>query len=159
MRLLLTASVIIVGLALKPAPAAAGRDDVVGVIAGLIALGVVAAAINDAQSSPAQPVKPKSVARKPAKDPLGDLRPLSRADHFGGPKGRYVLPRRCLARYQSSDGRTPALGKRCLQRHYPRVAELPARCERRARTEKGPRVVYAPQCLRRAGYRVEARDD
>lgn len=155
MRLFVTTCVIVIGLALKPAPAAAGRDDVAGVVAGLITLGIIAAAIDRAQAKPS----PTPVTRVKPKDPTTGLKPLGQDHRYGGAKSVRELPARCLRTYQASGGFYDAFGQRCLQRHYPRVAELPQSCERAARNAKGPRVVYSPRCLRRAGYRVEARRD
>ena len=157
MRLILTTCVVVMGVALKPVPAHAGRDDVARTVFGLVTLGLLAAAINDAAKAAPAPATP--VTRVAPKDPTAGLQPLGQGYRYGGAKSARSLPERCLRTYQSNGQFYEALGRRCLQRNYDRVAELPQSCERAARTAQGPRVVYSPRCLRRAGYRVKARRD
>lgn len=156
MRLTLTATAVAIGLAFQPAPAAAGRDDVARVLAGLLTLGVVAAALNNANRSTATAAP---VARRSAPDPTVGLRPLGNQHSYGGAKTARVLPQRCLRTYQSQGRFYDAFGQRCLQRNFAAATSLPKQCQRSAWSDRGKRVVYAPRCLRRAGYRVEARRD
>lgn len=70
---------------------------------------------------------------------------------------RKLLPQQCLRSFGEGDQRIRLFGARCMDRHYAYVDELPLRCERRVRTDRGIRQGYAVRCLKRQGYQMARR--
>lgn len=143
-------------LALVPVPAAANGEDLAKVLAGLVALGLVAKAVDDRRDKR----KAAQVAR--AQDDRriieGELRrPDWRGNGTGLQNHFTPLPDRCL-RVVATDQRDRLVyGKRCLRKTYKYTAHLPGRCERDVRHGNGWRQVYAARCLAREGWRVARR--
>lgn len=164
-------------LALLPAPAAAGEDDVAKLIAGLIAAGIIAKVIDDR--------KDRDELRKSERrsDQGSRWRLGSREDrHTVHRHGRYhrdriVLPHRyggyyrdkykserryspgplptaCLYKVNTYYGWARVFSSRCLNHRYRYADRLPERCETLVRTRSGPRRVFGERCLLSAGYRV-----
>lgn len=76
---------------------------------------------------------------------------------FDRPYTGRILPDQCLETYRVRGRNIEVYNQRCLSRAGMR--NLPAHCETRVRTDRGPRTVLGAQCLYSAGYRAEARWD
>ncbi len=159
MKTLVTSAVIagLIGIA-SPAPVQAqDNNNVAGVIAGIVALGLLAKAIDDHndrdRARAAAAARANSQLSNPPRDTWGRL---------GGYEDRQRartqrLPEQCLRRIVTDRGDRNAYSRHCLRRNYARADRLPSSCERQVQTQRGPRTVYAARCLKRNGYRVEAR--
>lgn len=154
------------GIALTPAPAAADRDDVAKIIAGLAIAGIVAKAIDDRNDRKSSH-RTQSIVRdsfdsvdKPRHGRIvdGTLRhrdqPRIRANR--GYK-RYALPDQCLRILSTARGDRRVYANRCLKRNYKFANKLPRDCAIQVRTDRGTRVVYGSRCLSRDGWRVAGR--
>ena len=87
-----------------------------------------------------------------------DKPPVAAYTHKNAPKAkrkprpnRYVIPARCLRRFETHNGIRRGVKARCVDRFAPRVS-LPDRCLRRLRTVNGKRMIYGKKCLRKNGY-------
>ncbi|MGB0959797.1 MAG: hypothetical protein ACPGVK_06045 [Halocynthiibacter sp.] len=67
-------------------------------------------------------------------------------------RNRFVIPARCLRRFETPNGIRRGVRTPCMERRAPWV-ELPKKCRFRIWTDKGRRVMYGKRCLRRNGYR------
>lgn len=132
---------------LSPAPARAENGEITRALAGLVALGIIGAAIaegsrnsNDNYTVNTQPIQPplrNSRARAP------------RAD-------RFVMPARCL-REVNAPGTRRGYAQSCLTRHYDFNASLPRSCKVRVDRPGKDFVGYERRCLRARGYNTAAR--
>lgn len=150
MKKTLIAGLTAFSLALTPAaPAQALSDEEVGqILFGLVALGVLGAAIKNNRSQQAAPAHQPQVSRNPPAFHAPAPRHQPRADPA-------VLPGRCLDRVLTHDGPRRIFGGRCLNRTYDHVANLPGQCRVRLHTSEGPRRGYDAFCLRNHGYRSD----
>ncbi|WP_428926837.1 hypothetical protein [Marinibacterium sp. SX1] len=152
------------------APARAQTIDPGAVVAGAVALGVIAAIANNSRKdshapAPSQAYKVKPVTRQP-----GHAYPThpgqthqwhkngwkdGRHDHRAkAPVGRATLPAHCL-RDVSRPGDTLTLyGQNCLSQARVSVKALPDVCAVRVPTQQGLYTGYAPSCLQARGYRA-----
>lgn len=148
-----------------PAPAAAQETNTVATaIASLIALGVLAMAIDDHA-----PIETSGLSIRP--DPNRSVvwdRNIGQVQRQPGSLGRLGsqierdfrtnrLPARCVRQISTNRGVRKALSGPCLRRTYARSFDLPTNCARRVWTDRGTRTFYGARCLERAGYRIEAR--
>ncbi len=136
----------------SPAPAADTRD-IAAVFAGLVALGLIAKAIDDAKDDDRA-----SAAAPAAKTPAAPIWGRSNGyDNRNRKTGFAKLPPQCRYRVQTESGSRFAYDRQCLSRSYRHVAHLPPQCERRIRTGSGLARVYSEPCLADRGFPVEAR--
>lgn len=137
-----------------PAPANAIDENAARILAGLVALGIVAKVIDDRNDR-----RDEKRASASARDQRPDLgrhrdvrerrRPIVEPGH--GFRGR-VLPAGCLRDVTGgARGVRRLMGAECLQRRDVR-AVLPARCATRVFVGGRDRRAYGARCLRRAGY-------
>lgn len=133
--------------ALSAAPARADSDDIARFIAGIAALAIIGAAIEDARDDPApvvrRQVNPRhySVAPRPVPPRVS----------------RKVLPGECLRNVRTRDGEARVFTQRCLNNNYRHASQLPRACARQFRTDRGVRWGYRPRCLRDRGYTIALR--
>lgn len=126
-----------------PAPAQA-NDDVANIIAGLAALFIIGAAIeqhndrDDRARATAQQTRPQQTR------PQQQARPNRQADR--------VAPARCFR----ETGGVRGYSRRCMQNHAARPELLPRGCLVQVNTDRGPRTLYAGRCLRQNGWVREA---
>jgi hypothetical protein len=151
------------GIAIAPAPAAADRDDVAKIIAGLAIAGIVAKVIDDRNDR--KPANNAQITRHDRYNSFDEPRrgrivdgTLRHRDQPGvranrGYK-RYALPDQCLRILDTARGDRRVYGNRCLQRNYKFANKLPRDCAIRVRTDRGERVVYGSRCLSRDGWSV-----
>ncbi|MGV6850288.1 MAG: hypothetical protein ACWA5A_18095 [Marinibacterium sp.] len=129
-------------------PAAAGNGNKIGpgeVLAGLVALGVIAAVIDNAndKNSPA-PVNSANVYKV---KPVYPAQPVY-------PKTYRPLPRHCLRNAVSDNQAMKLYGRHCLsQANFP-VSDFPKVCETTVRAANQNFTGYRAQCLLNRGYRV-----
>lgn len=120
-------------------PTAARANDHLGkLLVGVVALGIIAAAIDDANDKKRQ----KSQRRVKKNKDHGRIN--RRAE-------RFVIPSRCVRDFRTADGVRRAVGERCVTRNAPRVS-LPSQCRRTLWTDVGIRDVFGRRCLQRNGY-------
>jgi len=128
------------------------REDVGRLVLGLLVIGAVGAAIDnnrrDETRNDAIPVQRGSWA---------DLdRPRPRHEERRNERHR-MLPARCLQTVDTRFGPLRLFGDSCLERNYRFARDLPARCEVRIFSDRGPRDGYDPLCLREQGYGINRR--
>lgn len=138
------------------APARAD-EDVAKVIAGLAALAIIGAVINDHNDRDevvvhrhVQPNYPRqthnygSAPRKPVVQP----RPLPRN------VTKYDLPKNCLKTVKQGRDSVRILGQNCMEQNYNLTKSLPNACKVQVRGNEGKRQGYKPNCLRERGYQL-----
>ena len=172
-RLAVTA-VTALGIAAAPLPAAAETDDVAKTIAGLVALGIVAKAIDDhddrkdREQAFAEKRSPREESRWPqlGRDDRilddrgrwvdGDLQRYDRrARPVPGWKRNTPLPERCLfVLNRDHGGNRLVYEEGCLGRHFKWTSRLPKDCRQYVRTRNDVVPVYSVLCLERDGWRV-----
>lgn len=133
------------------APARADAQNIAGVLAGVVTLGLIAKAIND-RNEERDKARAAEVTRN-APNRQDTWRPLGR--HPG--HNDRVLPSACLVEVTSVGPGAVAYDRQCLRERVARAERLPASCEWKTRTDRGWRTVYGAECLSRAGYRTEDR--
>ena len=142
MRQIFTASLVSLALATAPISAtparAADAENVIGILLGLGALYAIGRSIDRDDKERATAV------RRSRQEP----------PRFQSPDRRRVLPAECLRTFETRNGPVRGFSRHCLKRTMHRVDRLPERCELQIRTDRGPRTIYAPRCLRRQGWQV-----
>jgi hypothetical protein len=153
----LTALVVAAGIALAApaaparAQAALGQENLGTWVAGAVALGLIARALEEERERERNRDR-RGAGRNPVHTPvtpdrIRDLRPL---------------PASCLTTYRVGNRTVDYLRESCLDRSYRDADRLPASCRQTIRTAEGSRAVYAPGCLQDRGFRLErasARND
>jgi hypothetical protein len=141
----LAASVTITGFFAAPARA---DEDVAKFIAGMVVLGLVGAAINEA----------KDDGRKERKVIHSHSGIVYQVPVVPKPPAvwRYDLPEHCLRTARLRGENRSVLSKRCLERHYDYTRSLPDRCEVIYERKNNYRKGFRPNCLRKRGYRLTA---
>lgn len=125
------------------APVEAKDKDVLKLLLGAAAVGLLINQLNKAQAAP--------VARNPYPYPdydwtyRGDDRKYKRS-HF--------IPSECVMDVTVGGRLREVVSARCLK-EFGLAHKIPARCGFDIRTSVGTRMVYGPQCLRESGYRIE----
>ncbi len=148
LRLRVTSLVIAAGLATvtaaAPAQAQISTENIGGLIAGAVALGIIAKAIDNQNSRDRERARAASRNQTPVHTPVTPSRPSARA-----------LPGACLTAYSVRGETVRYFPAACLTRNYRDADRLPAACRQTIRTPSGNTAVYAPACLRDRGFRVE----
>ncbi|MGI1661996.1 hypothetical protein ACRDNQ_07135 [Palleronia sp. KMU-117] len=137
------------------APARAEAQDLAGVVAGVVALGLIARAINqrnEAARAAAPEVARDNTLTRDAWRPW-----TTEARNETGRSQARLLPEACLVRVNGGGPDQFAYERQCLTRTYAHRNALPAHCEWKTRTDRGWRSVYGERCLAREGYRAEDR--
>lgn len=172
----LTALALGAAIAFTPvtaAPARADTDDVIGIVLGLAALGIVGKAIADRNKDDD---RKKVTTRRQVNQiythrhsGLGYHRhDASRPHRHGGNSNglrpnqftsRWQLPDRCYRTVRTDDRVFRGYGRRCLSKHYDYFTTLPRNCSRELYDRNGNRKnIFTQRCLRRSGYIVEAQN-
>ena len=138
------------------APAKAGAKELARFIVGVAALGVIAAAINDADR------KENRVARQdhaPVVVPPRHERPARLEPRPLPDRARVtVLPAQCVRQVSDRRGTRNVFMAGCLERNDVRMSRLPERCEMSVIGQRGhERTAYDARCLSNNGYRVSRR--
>lgn len=149
----------------KPAQAADG-EAIIGVIAGVAAVALIAKAIEDERDEEkAKSKRATNIYQGPRTTRIyrhDDDRAFHRG-HSGTRIHRFnhssriynagrVLPDRCLRLIETRGGTRRAFGQRCLQRNGVNLARLPNDCAFRLRTDRGTRTFFGGRCLRQRGW-------
>ena len=131
------------------------REDVGKLLFGLVAIAAVSAAIENNRQDDDRPAATQ--AHTPRNGSWADLnRPQHRPDNRLSER-HLTLPAQCVQTVDTRFGPLRMVGERCLERNYRFAADLPARCEVRVYSDRGPRSGYDPLCLREQGYRINRR--
>jgi hypothetical protein len=137
------------------APARADAQEVAGVVAGVVALGLIARAINQrneaAKAQAAEVTRDRTLVHDAWQPWTPDARPDTRRSQAR------LLPEACRIRVNGGGPDQFAYERQCLTRTYAHRKALPAHCEWKTRTDRGWRSVYGERCLARAGYLAEDR--
>jgi hypothetical protein len=150
LRLRLTSLVIAAGLATviaaAPSRAQITGENIGGLIAGAVALGIIAKALDDQNRRDRERERARAASRNqtPVHTPITPSRPSARA-----------LPGECLTAYSVRGETVRYFPAACLDRNYRDADRLPAACRQTIRTPGGNAAVYAPACLRDRGFQVE----
>lgn len=144
--LVLALSVAITSLAAAPARA---NDDLGRFIAGVVALGIIGAAINDAKDD--RDRRRDRVQRRHDNAGIIHAQPIKPLPQR---LRRYDLPGECMRSLRSGGEQTRFMAKRCLRRNYAFANELPGQCRITVANGNQRRQGYRPRCLRRHGFRI-----
>ncbi len=137
---------------------AQNNDRVLSTLAGLVALGLVAKAIddhNDRDRARASAARNATRLGPTTQEVWGQVAPRSQRPQ----RQSLRLPNECRRRILTDHGDRFAYARGCLNRTYAFSDQIPASCSRQVRTQRGTRTVYGARCLQRNGFRVEARRD
>jgi len=151
LRVRLTSIVVAAGLALVTvAPHAEAQqlsnENIAGWIAGAVALGLIAKAIEDDRQRDRD--RERAAARNPVHTPVVP-------DRVRDPR---PIPAACLTTYRVRGGTVDYLPASCLDRSYRDADRLPAACRQTIRTTGGNAAVYVPGCLTDRGFRIARAD-
>jgi hypothetical protein len=138
-------------IATPTSPARADSQETAGLLAGIVAIGLMARAINERNAADRaeaeDAAEPEAVTRNDGWRPYRVDPRAAQAQ---------LLPETCLI-----DGHrgldTALYDRRCLQRSAARPGDLPDYCELKIRTDRGWRAAYGESCLMREGFRPEYR--
>lgn len=158
-RVRLTALVVAAGLAVVAmaprAEAQVANENIAGWIAGAVALGLIAKAIEDDRQRDRDRRRAAAQVAPPVQTPGAGHDPLYTPvvpDRVRDPR---PLPAACLTTYRVAGGTVDYLPAACLDRSYRDADLLPASCRQTIRTPDGNAAVYVPGCLTDRGFRVE----
>jgi hypothetical protein len=138
-------------IATPSSPAKADTQEAAGLLAGIVAIGLMARAINDRNA--ADRAEAEEQARVGAVTRNDAWRPY-RVDPRTAKA--QLLPETCLIDGPSRLD-TALYDRRCLQRSAARPGDLPDYCELKVRTDRGWQSAYGETCLMREGFRPEYR--
>lgn len=166
------AAVALAGLVAAPAPARADEEDLIKLLLGAAAVGLIVTEANRRgaftsraapppfQGFPQQGFVPPGHRSPPGlgngrrDDWRDDWRDGNRDGNRDVRLGRdRVVPASCLFDLPGHYGPRPVVGARCVQ-GWDKRAAMPPACLFEARTGRGERQVYGLECLRDRGYRV-----
>jgi hypothetical protein len=138
-------------IATPTSPARADTQEAAGLLAGIVAIGLMARAINERKAEDRaraeEEARAELVTRNDAWRPYRVDPRAAQAQ---------LLPETCLLDGQA--GLDAALyDRRCLDRSAARPGDLPDHCELKIRTDRGWRSAYGESCLMREGFRPEYR--
>lgn len=164
-------SLALAGSLAIPTTAQADENDLAKIIAGAVAIGIIAKAVDNKQKRKSS----SSTTSAARAGQLGSLDGFGRTndgrriitgtirdyDRSGPKPGRGYkktpLPRSCLRIVETRRGDRLAYGERCVNRNFKHASKLPNSCETVVRTPRGLRTVFGAQCLRRDGWKVARR--
>lgn len=132
------------------APArAADAEDVIGVLAGIAAVAIIANRLEDRNERREDRV---TVDHRRHDDGYATLRrPGDDRRHWTTSRR---LPEHCVRLVDDRRGTHRVFTRRCLANEGIRTSRLPERCAFDVRTRRGPVTVYGAHCLRREGWQV-----
>ena len=147
----LAASVAVTGFTAAPARA---DEDFGKILAGLAAIAIIGAAIENSRDDNVHVVTRQKVRVKPYKG-----HNHAQPHNHDGPRNlpprvaRYDLPGKCVQTFRAHNG-TRVLGLNCLKNNYRHVGSLPKACRLSVDKGRKQRVGYETLCLRERGYRI-----
>jgi len=153
------APVLAVSLALAATPRqaqAANGEEVLGLLAGLAVLAIIANEIDDDDVK----AKPKSKKKVHYSNRYRNDDRYYYENRYRDQRrhnARRALPERCLWSNRTNVGPPRVFSARCLRRAGVNIDRLPNRCAFRLDTDRGPRRVYGARCLRRSGWQIAGR--
>lgn len=130
------------GIGVQPA-SAKGKNDVLKLLLGAAAVGLLLNQMNRAQANPVAVPAPRP---RPSRNEWDDDGYLSQAR---------TIPAECLMEVESNGRLREVVSARCLTA-FGVAGRIPDNCAFDIHTSAGRRAVYGPQCLRDYGYRIEA---
>jgi len=156
---------------ISAAPAAASERDVARFVAGAIALAIIAKAVKNSRAANAStPTNTDNgyysgyANRYDYDDHRGDDDRDDDSKHkhkkykYKKQGSSFDLPAKCYFETRTREGRKGYFGSACLNRNMARANRLPFVCEDTVRGRDGRRFNgFESSCLRKFGYRVEAR--
>ena len=157
----ISAPVLAVSLALAATPRqaqAANGEEVLGLLAGLAVLAIIANELDD-DDEKATP-KPKKKKQAHYEDRSRNKKGYYYENRYRDQRqhsARRALPERCLWSNRTNVGPPRVFSARCLRRAGVNIDRLPNRCAFRLDTDRGPRRVYGARCLRRSGWQIAGR--
>lgn len=149
------AALALCGFVAAPAPARAGDDDLVKLLLGAAAIGLIVTEVNrrgGLATRAAPPPFPDMLA--PGHRTPPGLRQGHRDDRRDDRRDRdRIVPASCLFDLPGRYGARPVIGARCLK-GWDQRAVMPPACLFDIRPGQGERQVYGLECLRDRGYRI-----
>lgn len=121
-----------------PAEAKSKKNDVIKLLLGAAAVGLILNQMNQGQA--------RAVTPRPDPDDWNNGNPY--------PAVARTVPAECVMDVTVNGRLREVVSSRCL-REFGVASQLPAECAFDIRTTAGTRTVYGPQCLRDYGYRIE----
>jgi hypothetical protein len=159
LRVRLTGLVVAAGLAVvavaPPARAQVANENIAGWIAGAVALGLIAKAIEDDRQRDRDRRRAAAQVAAPPAAPVPPVHTPVVPEHVRDPR---PLPSACLTTYRVGSALVDYLPEACLDRTYRDADLLPASCRQTIRTAEGNSAVYVPGCLTDRGFRIERAD-
>lgn len=155
--LIVSTAIAVTGLSLTAAPARA--DDTARILAGIAAVALIGAAIQNSNRTRIQVVTRPDPVMNPWPyrhwQPTPPTRPAPRPlpPRFT----RYDLPQICLKPVQGYRHEQYLVGSNCLQRYWGPTASLPQECRVTLWTGRDSRTMFRPGCLQGHGYRLVRR--
>ena len=132
---------------------AADAEDVIGVLAGIAAVAIIANRLEDRKERKDSKV---TVDHRRYDDGYATLR--RPGDSHRNWKPARSLPERCVRLVDDRRGTHRVLTRRCLANEGIRVSRLPQQCAFDVRTRRGPVAVYGAHCLKRNGWNIAQRE-
>lgn len=147
--LILALSLAVTGFTAAPARA---DEDVAKFIAGVVALGLIGAAVNDARKDHKREQKTYSHGNR------GQANNNYQYGHRARPLPRrvakYDLPGHCVKIVPEFSHSRTVVSQRCLARDYGYVDSLPGQCRTQVWNGHKQRIAYKTRCLEKHGYRL-----
>ena len=148
MTRLLAAALTSAALALSPAgarPASAnGGEELLGLLLGIGTVYAIGKGIEQARSPAPIP--------DPVSEPVANTHRLSRDHAWNAP--RRILPRDCLATFDTWHGELRGFDRRCLSHSMERPDRLPRMCAIDTRVGRREATIYSARCLQLEGWDV-----
>lgn len=142
------AAIAVTAVTASAAPARASTDDLLKLLAGAAAVGIIATGLE------------RSSRAKPRDHGRIDPAPRNRGKGHGT-RGRHrsttAIPQHCQLRTRGNRHGDSYYAARCLRAAGLTSRTLPRQCETRMRSRNGHVQVYSGRCLRNAGFRIASR--
>lgn len=116
------------------------------IISGLIALGLIAAILDD-----------DDPLYTPAPQPTRPPKPYVKVKPVKPQAYRHALPERCVRQSWRNGKPVRLLGRQCLRNERIRVGALPKACLIQATSPRGKFTGFSAPCLRARGYKIAHR--
>ncbi len=162
----IVASIALASASFMPNAASADGNDLAKAIAGIVAVGIIAKAIDNRNDRGRASTTTRAGRLGSIEQTFDGRRVIDRRvrdyEQRKGPKAKRgykkkALPQACLRVVETDRRDRLAYGSRCLNRNYRHASKLPVSCETVVRTNRGFRTVFGARCLRRDGWKVATR--
>jgi len=139
-----------------PNQASAKDGEITRALAGLVALGILGAAIAEGAKANPPAYRPQPTTR-PYRNNVTQT-PVHPSTYARPSHKKYALPARCLRNYRLSGVKRQGYSNSCLKKHYQHTKRLPKVCKIEIRKDNGKKFKgYVPTCLQARGYRISLR--